>query len=211
MHFARGLPAAFGGEDLRGKSMGYAVTWCAVREEAADQLLSHFGLSSTGETEEDPESRFSTAKLTTGWRLIWSNKYACPILAKSLPTFSGGHEVVLCQIEEHVMASSAELWISGNRRWLVSHEGENGPKGLEAEGDLPQCFTSIRKEMEEAQSAEGGDDADVDYIFEIPLKLAQALVGFKHDENHASAVKGSFAVLSGGKSGKGLFSRLFGK
>ena len=191
--------------------MGYAITWCAVREEAADQLLTHLGLSATGKTEEDPESRFSTIKLTTGWRLLWSNDYGCPLLTKRLPTFSGGHEVVLCQIEEHVMASSAEVWENGRRKWWVSHEGENGPKGLLAEGELPQCFASIREEMENAQRSEGGDDADVDLIFEIPLKVAQVLVGFKHDENHESVVEGRFSVLTDGASGKGLFSRLFGK
>ena len=191
--------------------MGYAITWCAVREQAADQLLSHLGLAATGETEEDPESRFSTARLTTGWRLIWSNKYGCPILTKGLPTFSGEHEVVVCQIEEHVMASSAELWKNGSRKWWVSHEGEDGPKGLATEGELPQCFASIREEMENVQRAEGGDDADVDYIFEIPLKVAQTVVGFKHDENYEPVVEGNFMVLSGGKSEKGFLSRFFGK
>jgi hypothetical protein len=191
--------------------MGYAITWCAVREEAADQLLSHLGLAATGESEEEPESRFSTARLTTGWRLIWSNKYGCPSLTNGIPAFSGGDEVVVCQIEEHVMASSAELWVSGNRKWWVSHEGEDGPKGLDTEGELPQCFASIREEMEDVQRAEGGDDADVDYIFEIPLKVSQAVVGFKHDENHESVVQGSFMVLSGGKSEKRFLSRLFGK
>lgn len=191
--------------------MGYAITWCAVREEAADRLLSHLGLAATGETEEDPESRFSTARLTTGWRLIWSNNYGCPILTKRIPAFSGGHEVVVCQIEEHVMASSAELWVSGNRKWWISHEGEGGPKGLDTEGELPQCFTSIREQMEDVQRAEGGDDADVDYIFEIPLKVSQAVVGFKHDENYESVVEGNFMVLSGGKTEKGFLSRLLGK
>jgi hypothetical protein len=191
--------------------MGYAITWCAVREEAADQLLSHLGLSATGKTEEVPASHFSTAKLKTDWRLIWSNTYACPILTKRLPAFAGGHEVVLCQIEEHVMASSAEVWIGGDRKWWVSHEGEDGPKSLETQGELPQCFASIRENMEDAQRAEGGDAGEVDFIFEIPLKVAQALVGFKHDENYESVVEGNFVVLSGGKSETRFFSRLFGK
>jgi len=188
--------------------MGYAITWCAVREVAADQLLSHLGLAATGETGEAPESRFSTARLTTGWRLIWSSRYGCPILTKGIPAFSGGHEVVLCQIEEHVMASSAELWVSGNREWWISHDGEDGPKGLDTEGRLPQCFASIREEMEDVQRAEGGDDADVDYIFEIPLKVSQTVVGFKHDENYESIVQGSFMVLSGRRGGKSFLSRL---
>jgi hypothetical protein len=194
--------------------MGYAITWLAVREEAAKQLLSHLGLSVTGETEEVPASRFSSAKLTTGWRLIWSNQYDCPILMKGLSTFAGTDDVVACQIEEHVMASSAELWTSGRRRWWLSHESEDGPKGLELDGPLPQCFAAIRKEMEDAQRSEGGDDADVDYIFEIPLKVAQTLVGFKHDETHESVVEGQFMVLSRGKTAKSdkrFFSRLFGK
>lgn len=191
--------------------MGYAITWCAIREEGADQLLSHLGLSPTGETDDDPESRFSSARLTTGWRLIWSNEYACPILMNRLVTFAGVHDVVVCQIEEHTMASSAELWTSGSRRWWLSHEGEDGPKGLEMEGALPPSFAAIRKEMEDAQRAEGGEEADVDYIFEIPLKVAQALVGFKHDENYEQVVEGGFMVLSGGKSEKGFLARLFGK
>jgi hypothetical protein len=178
--------------------MGYSITWCAVREEAADQLLSHFGLMASGKTEEDPESSFSTARLGTGWRLIWSNEYACPLLTKKIADYSGGQDVLLCQIEEHVMASSAELWSGRSRRWWVSHEGENGPKGLDTEGELPECFASIRNEMENAQRAEGGEDADVDFIFEIPLKIAQSLVGFKHDENYGSVVNGSFMVLSKG-------------
>src|SRR5688572_11441730 len=148
--------------------MGYAITWCAVREEVAEQLLTHLGFSLTGEIEEDvPEARFSTAKLPTGWRVIWSNRHACPILLKGIPTF--GHEVVLCQIEEHVMASSAELWSSGARTWWISHEGESGPKGLEITGALPQCLASIQHDMNQMQRAEGGDSAQVDYIFEIPL------------------------------------------
>lgn len=191
--------------------MGYVITWCAVRDESADQLLSHFGLYATGETEDDPESRFSMVKLTTGWRLFWSNEYACPTLTKHLQTFPEEREVVLCQVEEHVMASSAELWKGGSRKWWISHRGENGPKGLETEGELPECFAPIRKQMEDAQRAEGGDDADVDYIFEIPLKVAQALVGFKHDENYESVVEGTFAILSDGKREKGFFARLLGK
>lgn len=192
--------------------MGYAITWCAVREDGASALLSHFGLSATGKTEGDPESLFSTAKLNTGWRLIWSNKYACPVLMERIPAFSGEQEVLLCQIEEHVMASSSELWLNGRRNWWVSHEGEDGPKGLESEGELPKCFVSIRDEMEQAQRAEGGDHAGVDLIFEIPLKIAQSLVGFKHDENYELFVDGNFVVLAASTEMKrGFLSRLFGK
>ena len=73
-----------------------------------------------------------------------------------------------------------------------------------------QSVAAIQIEMENAQRAEGGDDADVDYIFEIPLKVAQTLVGFKHDENYESVVEDGFMVLSNGASKKSFLSRLFG-
>ena len=91
------------------------------------------------------------------------------------------------------MASSSQVWSGGKRKWWISHEGENGPKGLSVDGDPPEAFPSVRKEMEELQLAEGGDDAGVDYIFEIPLKVAQSLVGFKHDENCAHLVGGGIS------------------
>jgi hypothetical protein len=177
--------------------MGWAITWCAVREDKAEQLLNQLGLSPTGETEDVPESLISTAKLDTGWRVIWYNEYDCPFLKpRDLSVLSSDKEVLLCLIEEHVMASSSEMWSQGKRKWWLSHEGEDGPKGLATGGDLPESFPAIRKEMEEAQLAEGGEDADVDYIFEIPLKVAEALVGFKHDENDTHVIGGQYVVLS---------------
>lgn len=192
--------------------MGFSVTWCAVREEDAHKLLEQVGLSPTGETEEFPESPVSMAKLDTGWRIIWCNKYGSPILEQQhLVDISRECDVLLCLIEEHVMASSSEFWSGGDRKWLISHQGDNGPKGVDATGELPACFPAIKAEMEESQLVEGGDDADVDYIFEIPLKVAQSLVGFKHDEDCQHISKEQFVVLSRPNMRKGFLAKLFGK
>jgi len=192
--------------------MGFSATWCAVREEVAQKVLDQLALSPTGETEEFPESLISAAKLDTGWRVIWYNKYGCPFLTPAqLGTISKEQDVLMCLVEEHVMASSAEFWSSGRRKWWISHAGENGPKGLSTEGDLPGCYPSIRSEMEEAQRAEGGDNAGVDYIFEVPLKVAQSIVGFKHDEDCPHLSEGYFAVLSGSVPRRGIVARLFGR
>lgn len=193
-------------------SMGFSITWFAVREEGAEKLLQSLGLSPTGATEEEPESLISTARLDTGWRLVWYNKYGCPFLqVQDLRRISIDHDVLLCLVEEHVMASSCEMWSGGKRKWWLSHEGENGPRGLSAEGELPETFPAIRGEMEQLQAAEGGDEAGVDYIFEIPLKVAQALVGFKHDEECPHLVDKHYVVLSRFVPPKGFLHRLMGK
>jgi hypothetical protein len=187
--------------------MGFSITWCAVRDGNAQKVLDQLGLSPTGDTEDFPESLISTVTLDTGWRIIWYNEYECPFLRpEDLSVISNDQEVLMCLVEEHVMASSSELWRGGQRKWRISHEGEDGPTGLAAEGDLPDCFASIKREMDDAQSAAGGNAAGVDYIFEIPLKVAQTLVGFKHDE----VTQEQFVVLSRSAPKKGLIRRLFG-
>jgi hypothetical protein len=63
--------------------------------------------------------------------------------------------------------------------------------------------------MEAAQLAEGGDKAEVDFIFEITLLVEKALVGFKHDEQCDLLVDPEFAVLERG--GTSFLARLFGR
>ena len=190
--------------------MGFSITWCAVPEAGVQRLLDHAGLSPTGRTEAAPESLVSMARLDNGWSLLWYNQYECPFLEpENLAEISQHHEVLVCRVEEHVMASSSELWSGGRRVWWISHEGEDGPIGLDTDGALPECFPDIRREMEAAQVAEGGEEGEVDYLFEIPLKVAQVITGFKHDEDSPHLTGDPFVVLSGPVAKKGFLGRLF--
>lgn len=190
--------------------MGFAATWCAVREQHAEEVLEDLGLKATETKEESPRSLVAAAKLDTGWRVIWYNAYECPFLgSENLARISRSADVVVCRIEEHVMASSAEGWFAGQRKWWIAHDGQDGPKGLASGGALPESFASIRRELEEAQRAEGGEKADVDYLFEIPLRVAEEIVGFKHDEKCEHLTEGHFLELSDGRPKKGLLGRLF--
>lgn len=178
--------------------MGFAITWFAVPEAHAASFFQRLCLVETGDTEEFPESLISTARMDTGWRLLWYNKHDCRFLRTDVVReISLEHDILVCAVEEHCMSSSASLWRGAGRVWFLHHDGNDGPKGraLRAEGTLPECFASIRDEMEEAQEAEGGAAADVDMLFEIPLRVAQSLIGFKHDEDSAHVIGGKFHVL----------------
>jgi hypothetical protein len=192
--------------------MGFSVTWCAVQEINADRFVQKLGLAPTGQTQENPESLDCMAKLDTGWRVIWHNQYSCPYLKpKDLAALSIDQDIILCLIEEHVMASSAEFWSKGKRQWWLSHEGENGPKGLKVDGNPPESYPAIRREMEATQLAKGGDSAGVDYIFEIPLGVAKSLVGFKHDDEYSHVIGGRFEVMSRATPKTGMLSQLFAR
>lgn len=192
--------------------MGFAISWFAIPQANSSAFFSRYGLSLSGEKSEVPDYLISTANLDTGWTLVWYNQYGCSFLGdRELAKVSQRYDIVRCLIEEHVMASSAELWSGGSRKWLLSHEGENGPKGLDSIGELPDVFQSIRGAMEAKQLAEGGDAADVDYLFEIPLLVAKSLVGFKHDEVSPHMSEGLFHEMSRPEQKVGFWTRLLGK
>jgi hypothetical protein len=94
---------------------------------------------------------------------------------------------------------------------FIPRRGEHGAKGLTAEGLLPDSLAAIRTEMETAQIAEGGEKADVDYIFEIPLRVAKSIVGFKHDERCDHMPENQFHVMSRATVNQGFFRRFFGR
>jgi hypothetical protein len=108
------------------------------------------------------------------------------------------------------MASSSEFWIDGSLKWKLSHEGEDGPVGLEEVGQCPPEFSAIRSKYEKLQADEGGDSAEVDYMFEIPLMAAKAITGFKHDEEMTEHLS-PFRVLKRTNEKRGFFSRIFSK
>lgn len=191
--------------------MGFSICWYAIRESGAQELLERLCLSPSGETEEFPESLISTARLDTGWRILWYNEYECPFLRpEDLRVVAKDQEVMMCRVEEHVMASSAEVWCRGKRKWRIAHVGEEDARGLSAEGDLPECFAAIRRELEEARCGAGGNVAGFDHVFDVPLEVAKMLVGFRHDEicPHLSGER--FVVQSRRPPRRGLIARLFG-
>ncbi len=109
------------------------------------------------------------------------------------------------------MASSSEFWSNGRRKWSLSHEGENGPRGFTVAGDPPETLAGIQSDMEALQRAAGGDGADIDYLFEIPLKVAQSLVGFKHDENPVHPIGCQFSVMTRAATKSDMLGRLLGQ
>lgn len=189
--------------------MGFAITWLACPESHAAAVLRQLQLKPSGETEETPDSPVSAFRTKSGWRIIWVNEYGTPLAGEAmLARLSQDTEIVMALVEEHVMASSAEYWAQGARRWRISHEGVNGPVGLETEGQPPPGFPEIRASLEQEQEEAGGQDADVDHLFDIPLKVAESITGFKHDV----VLEGEFEVLEQeAAKPAGIFRRLFGK
>ena len=68
---------------------------------------------------------------------------------------------------------------------------------------LAPDYEGIRRECLAEQDGDGDEEAEVDIVFEVPLRLARVLRGFKHDEPMPSGESVSFEALKPRAANKG--------
>ncbi len=154
--------------------MGFAISWLAARDTSETSVLASLGPEKTGETEEVPDGNWCST-LVGEWMVIWSN--SCEPARFRAPSELKG-EVVVCDVEEHVMFASAAAFNDGTLSWRIVHDAQQAQDHLAVEGKPPESLVRIQAE----QFARVGDDRRVDFVFEIPIQLAQEVVGFRYDE-----------------------------
>jgi hypothetical protein len=176
--------------------MGYSVSWLAVRGKPSIVVLSELGLQGTGEYDEVPDSPdIWGANLPDGWYLVFANR--CDYVDRlPLDRLSAAAQVVTCSVEEHVMVSWASGWSDGQKVWSVTHDSEQGIDHIEADGDFPPVFASLRDRLAAEQAGAGGEESDVDHLFDVPVELAKAVTGFRHDEELADSDDAPFEKLA---------------
>jgi hypothetical protein len=187
--------------------MGYAISWIAFRDKTDAQGAELLDLSQSGKFEEVPESRFSAVRLDNGWYVVVINENGHKFVRqRSLQRVSAAADVVATASEERALFSSAEAWNNGNLIWRVSH-ASGSSRHLEEHGSLPGQYFAVKERLLAAQQREDQGDRELNYVFDVPLELSQAIVGFKQDrvlDNRFEILK-ALAVTAGG----GPFSRLF--
>lgn len=160
--------------------MGFSISWIAVKDTNIDSLSEQLNLRVTDQTEEFPESDISGANLSNGWCHIQFNDFDSPYTQEDkLSILSEHHDLIVCQIEEHVMYSKSSFWSSGTLKWSCSHDAQEDLYNLSESGELPENYKEIKNNHTQEQK---DSDDDVDCIFDIPLVLASSICGIKHDE-----------------------------
>jgi hypothetical protein len=190
--------------------MGVSLSWLAVRGKSVETVRRELQLRGTGNLGDIPGSPFVGSVSDSGWHLIVARGCEHRIVSTPvLERLSIDCEVLTCTVEEHVMFSEATGWRNGKRLWTVTHKGEDGPKGISADGALPEEYPAIRDGFISRQEAEGGAKADVDLLFEIPVVLVQTFIDYKHDEESPAFERHGFELLE--STHKSFFQRLFSK
>src|SRR6185369_10814385 len=95
---------------------------------------------------------------------------------------SSNSTVLGCNVEEHVMYSSAFHYEHGRFAWSLTHDSANGLFDLQSEGVPPEFFPEAFAKGVRDQMAAGGINASVDYLFGVPLEIAARICGYRHDQ-----------------------------
>jgi hypothetical protein len=168
-------------------------------------------LKRSGQTYQDFDCEYASISLTSGWSVVIAHRVDYLEKLDMASVSSAGHIITLA-LHDGIMISIAESWTSGQRDWRVLHEGQKHVEHLDARGRLPEhfaaakskCEDAIRKhvpvqtsasapEMPEFERAMfermglkvtpvGTAPLSVDFHFDIPIDLANSLVGFRFDQ-----------------------------
>lgn len=193
--------------------MGFSHSWIAIQGLASERAIEALVM----EVEEEcaPED-------VTGDGLylgIAPNGWLIALTDRRANAFEGGladlakfGPAVACEINEHVMYSEARGYDGGSESWRVVYDCEEGPDALRVTGNPPAQFSEIRHKAEAEQEAEGGEDADVDVLFDIPALLARSICGFMLGECEPEGFRYLKLRRIGGEPERrpGFFARLFG-
>jgi hypothetical protein len=165
--------------------MGFTISWVAYKDLPLAEAALAFGLLQSGQSETVLDYEANGARVGN-WSIVVFNDLK-PDLAepRELARLSSGREIVVVHISETTMMQWAERWKNGRQVWNVQHTSEEGPRHLETTGSLPAEFAEIRRRRFAEQDEEDAGDAAVDFIADIPLDLAEAATGFRHDSTEA--------------------------
>ena len=171
--------------------MGVTQVWLGICGRSAEDFHSLLQVAPQGVRSDLPETDLWANGAPDDWHVVGADGWKHVdrfVDDKLVSELSKGARVVRCFVDEHSMQSEASEWADGKVLWTVRHDSAQGASHLDATGELPPEFETLRDTALEVQKADG-DDADVDHLFGVPQELAEARTGFQAD------VEGTFEAL----------------
>jgi len=157
--------------------MGFKISWIGFDGPSKPEVLAIAGLQDTGQPDEVNEAPFSGAEFPGGWFILFSNDFDF-VTRERLTKLSTACRIVACQVHEGVMVSAAYGYERGRCAWELGHDAQQDIYDLTVTGLPPPPFNSIRRRLTQQQESTTGD---VDYIFGIPVVVAESVCNYRHD------------------------------
>jgi len=194
--------------------VGLSLSWVAVRGLKPEQALAALGMQVSHVVRyEDIGWRRNVVlgPLPGDWLLVASAGAGQAFKGKLQPLTKLG-PAVAGEILDMVSESEVRGYADGSETWRVAHDpsDDEGVFSIEISGDPPPQLGTIVREARAEQDAEGGEEAGVDYMIDVPGQLAHSICGYHPGEHEPHGV--DFSELRPTKSATGgFFARLLGR
>jgi hypothetical protein len=171
--------------------MGFNGCWVAVKGRSFDDVAREIGLlraDSKAEPLAEVVTRAGTLK--NGWTVFYGGRWDDQIVKPDiLANLSRDAQLVACQAYEMTMFSETQLWVNGAMIWIISHDSETGDiNNLKIEGnDFPKNLGNLRQLAIKRQQ----EKDKVDFMFDVPVVIAEEISGFNHNKEGAGEIEGS--------------------
>lgn len=187
--------------------MGFSLAWAAVHGRTPEALMEALGLQPGAGSGRD---RAYVGELPEGWALYVDKDFERGFGQALDRLVALGARTIACRQEDRVMYAEARAYEGAQEIWRIVRDSERDPwLHVEASGTPPAQYEAIRARYFADQEAEGGEDADVDLLYEIPLELARSICGFRPGETEEPELTAVAAPKAA--AGGGFFARLFGR
>jgi hypothetical protein len=161
--------------------MGFKISWLAFAGKGKKDILASLHLIDTGIVDEAMESPLTIASFPNGWTIIVLNRFDHPLAEDaSLRLLSKRCEIIVGHVHEGIMFGSTQLYRDGAMIWSIFHDAQQGLYHLETEGSPPESLSLILARQKAEQDRNGGKDAEVDYMIDVPFAVASSLSGFEY-------------------------------
>lgn len=201
--------------------MGFSHSWIAVQGLSRERALEALGME-VSDTQTDYLDGTALIDWKDGWLLVIDDN-SREAFEGYLSDLAPLGRAVACRIHEGVMYSEARGYEAGKEIWGIVHDPDTDGSlySLQVSGQLPPQFDAIVREARVEQDGEGGEDADVDVIFDVPANLAASICGFMLGESDPEETQYRSLQMIGGAPTQsqhsrqerrpGFFARLFGR
>lgn len=195
--------------------MGFSHSWIAVQGATPEQAMEALGM----EVSPAPRPYLFCEGVALiewpNWLLVISDKDD-DVFVGPLSRLAAFGSAIACSMNERVMYSEARGYEGGQQVWGVVHDPNEDESlySLRITGSPPDQLEAIVRAAKAEQDSEGGEDADVDVMFDIPPKLAKSICGFFLGEGDPNTIPYSSLKPIGSPEPtekRGLLARLFGR
>ena len=183
--------------------MSVVVGWIAIQGMERGRILE---VLSFVEAPDAPRPKAGICGLPNRWSVVLTTDFAFPT-PERMALLSAEGTAIAVSADERTMVSVVRGYERGQAVFAIEHDGgSQGVRHIATAGKVPAAWTAVLDQANRTQDQEDQGDAEVDYLFDAPLALAEALCGYRHDTGDEE--QEMIPLVQ--KKGAGLIGRLFG-